>query len=131
MLGSKNKYIQYYATYGKRPLAAQDDNKNNLKHILWENLKWTEPEGSNLYFGFDFRQAQETFLFFIAPKPALEFTHPLIQRVPGTISQGIKRQWRKADLSPLSGVEIKTGEFSNFAASPPSLLKCTERLMQF
>jgi hypothetical protein len=68
-------------------------------------------------FTFPPRLAQDTFLFFIAPKRALELTQPLTQRVPGTVSQDIKRIGRETDLSSLSGVEIETD-----GVIPPLLL---------
>jgi hypothetical protein len=42
------------------------------------------------------------FPFSITSRPAMGLTQPPIQWVQGTISPGVKRQWREADHSPLS-----------------------------
>jgi hypothetical protein len=42
-------------------------------------------------------------------RPALRPTQPPIQRVPGALSSGVKRQERKANHSPPSSAEVKNG----------------------
>jgi hypothetical protein len=53
--------------------------------------------------------AEETFLFSIHFRPALGLTQPCIQRVPGALSLGVKRQGREADHSSPSNKEFKNG----------------------
>jgi hypothetical protein len=50
--------------------------------------------------GFDFRQRQESFLYFTVSRPALGPTQPPIQRIPGVLSPGIKQLGREVDHSP-------------------------------
>jgi hypothetical protein len=49
---------------------------------------------------------QDIFLFPTVSRPALEPTKPLIQRVPGISSPGVKRPGYEGDKSP-SSAEIK------------------------
>jgi len=49
---------------------------------------------------FESRQGLGIFLFTIAFRQALRPTQPLVQRMPGAISLGVKRTDRKADYSP-------------------------------
>jgi hypothetical protein len=58
--------------------------------------------------GFDSRQCN-IFLFSIASILALGLTQPPIQRVPGALSPGVKRQGREADRSPTTNAEVKNG----------------------
>jgi hypothetical protein len=60
--------------------------------------------------GFDLRQRQKIFLFFIASRSALGTTQPPIQWIPETVSPGVKRWEREAEHSPPSGAEVKDGE---------------------
>jgi hypothetical protein len=40
-------------------------------------------------------------------RPALGFTQPPIQWVPGALSPGVKQKGREADRSPLTSAEVK------------------------
>jgi hypothetical protein len=59
--------------------------------------------------GFDFRQAQEIFLFPIDFKLTLGPNQPPIKWVLEALSLGVKRQEREADHSPPSSVDVKNG----------------------
>jgi hypothetical protein len=49
----------------------------------------------------------KNFLFSTSSKPALGFTQPPIQRVPGAVSPGVKLPWREADHSPPASAKVK------------------------
>jgi hypothetical protein len=49
------------------------------------------------------------FLYFTASRPALGSAQFPIQRVPGTLSPGLKRPGREGDQSPPSSAEVKKG----------------------
>jgi hypothetical protein len=49
----------------------------------------------------------KNFLFSTSFRPALGFTHPPIQWVPGVLSPGVKRPGREADHSPPTSAEVK------------------------
>jgi hypothetical protein len=56
---------------------------------------------------FESRQGLGIFLFTIVSRPALRPTQDPVQRVPGTLSLGIKWPGREADHSPPSSAEVK------------------------
>jgi hypothetical protein len=58
------------------------------------------------------------FLFITASRPALGPTQPLIQWVPGALSQGIKLLGREADHSTPSSAEVKECVWSYTSTSP-------------
>jgi hypothetical protein len=69
---------------------------------------------------FDFWQGQDIFLYSAESRPALEFTKPSIQRVPGAVSSEIKRLRREADhSSPSSGGATTSNIPSNSVATSP------------
>jgi hypothetical protein len=49
------------------------------------------------------------FIYSTSSRPALKFTQPPIQRVPGTLSSGVKRSEHEADRSPPSSAKVKSG----------------------
>jgi hypothetical protein len=57
--------------------------------------------------GFASRQGLGIFLFTTASRTALGPTQPPIQRVPGTLSLGVKRPGREAYHSPPCSAEVK------------------------
>jgi hypothetical protein len=57
--------------------------------------------------GFESRQGLRIFLFATVSRPALGFTQPLTQCVPGALSLGVKWPGREADHSPPSSAEVK------------------------
>jgi hypothetical protein len=57
--------------------------------------------------GFDSRRGLRIFLFTTVSRTALGPTQPPIQRVPGTVSLGVKRPGREADHTPPSSAEVK------------------------
>jgi hypothetical protein len=63
---------------------------------------------------FDSWRGQEISLYFTASRLALRPTQPLVQWVPGTLSLGVKRPGREADLPPPSSADVK-----NCGAIPP------------
>jgi hypothetical protein len=56
-------------------------------------------------------------LFSTSSRPALGFTKPLIQWVPGTLSPGVKRAGREADHSPPASAEVK--KMWIYTSTPP------------
>jgi hypothetical protein len=86
-----------------------DNIQMNLMGMSCEDRRWTELEPGYLrglsdglgtkWTGFDSRQGQEIFLYFIASRPALRPTQPPIQWVPRALSTGIKRPEREAGHS--------------------------------
>jgi hypothetical protein len=66
---------------------------------------------------FDSRRGLGIFLFTTVSRMALGPTQPPIQWVPGTLSLGVKRPVREADLSPPSSVEVKNAW--NYTSTPP------------
>jgi hypothetical protein len=59
----------------------------------------------------------KNFLFSKTFRPALEFTQPPNQRVPGAVSPGVKRQGREADHSPPASAEVK--KIWIYTSTPP------------
>jgi hypothetical protein len=57
--------------------------------------------------GFDSQWELGIFFFTTASRTALGPTQHPIQRVPGSLSLGVKRPWREADHSPPSSAEVK------------------------
>jgi hypothetical protein len=49
----------------------------------------------------------KNFLFSMSSRQTLGPTQPPIQKVPGALSPGVKRQGREADRSPPTSAEIK------------------------
>jgi hypothetical protein len=49
----------------------------------------------------------QIFLFTITPRPALRLVQPPTQWVRGSMSLGLERPGREADLSPPSSAEVK------------------------
>jgi hypothetical protein len=56
---------------------------------------------------FESWQGLRIFRFIIESRSALGPTHPHIQRLPGTLSLGVKRLGREPDHSPPSTVEVQ------------------------
>jgi hypothetical protein len=80
-------------------------------HSLWTVFSsWSQnpdPYWMIEVLGFDSRRGLWIFLFTTASSRALGPTQPPIQRVPGALSQGVKRLVREADHSPPSSAEVK------------------------
>jgi hypothetical protein len=59
----------------------------------------------------------KNFLFSKSSRPALGFTQPPIQWVPGALSPGVKRPRREADHSPPTSAEVK--KMRIYTSTPP------------
>jgi hypothetical protein len=69
--------------------------------------------------GLDSRQEQRIFFFATASGPVLEFFEPHTQRVPWSLSPGIRRPGNKANHSPSSNAEV-TNAWSYTSTLPTS-----------
>jgi hypothetical protein len=61
------------------------------------------------------------FLFSISSRPALRFTQPLIQLVPGALSLKVKRPGRESDNSTPVSAEVK--EIWIYTSTTPYVFK--------
>jgi hypothetical protein len=57
------------------------------------------------------------FSFPMSSKPALGYTQPPIQWIPGALPPGVKRPWREADHSPPASAEVK--KMWIYTSTPP------------
>jgi hypothetical protein len=66
----------------------------------------------------------KNFHFSIPSRPALGFTQPAMQWVPGALSLGVKRQGLEADNSPPTSPEVK--KMWIFTSTPHTPLRRSE-----
>jgi hypothetical protein len=85
----------------------------NLVHYMYSDwLRAGRPRGRGSSHG-----RVKNFLFSTSSRPALGFTHPRIQLVPGALSPAVKQPGREADHSPPASAEVK--KMCVYTSTPP------------